>query len=676
MEPVSSVLSLTVASTKTQPLNIVTYKMRRKSPGRSSGTPPDINKVKFSPSTSPSTHEPLPLSAKQVLHDSTRDENSSDTDKWVRIVRDWFQGMRSTHASQTLLAPPNSQRKLTSCEKLLQIAQVFLSGNPHIYHRTNEEATSQVYRAIQLHPSKSQHNQWFLHRMPKGNIPHVHFDGLVPREEILNEAVKNNFWWDPENHCFSRIKKAGMVSASDLSSNPELLKKFYDMTTMRGVQDPKDAEEHFHNTFNRVTAVMKDFSLSKGLLAFTRESVLEGVQNAEVMIDRVPKVKKTFIPHSEKFVALAARLKTEEQSTNFDEKEFWKSDFGKELWLEFVAAVGTLERDTKWVSEYIEKTVTEIQSACAEVAAAEKFRAASILSNDSPFRVLFTLEVMRDIPYGTFFTHLVLAIKLHKQFPDIVGSITIDGHEQSGISREQWPLQRWMLDFLHKYFDKPNLNPHAGEWTRSTAKTAKRIMDCTDFSKRIGHGSGFATQTDSEDLAKILDEKDIPIEICSRSNAELIHRQSPINLYWLMGIRVVLGTDDPALWDKNKYGSLTDECIDAGEACGLTYKDQKEIQRASLHYSFLPGESIYRREGQAFVLKEEFADCYSTSWKPEGPIKDRLAKSSKAQRQVYFEQTCLAFEYDIHNGLQAGRIANQASQKLTPSIFSHRRSNS
>lgn len=70
-------------------------------------------------------------------------------------------------------------------------------------------------------------------------------------------------------------------------------------------------------------------------------------------------------------------------------------------------------------------------------------------------------------------------------------------------------------------------------------------------------------------------------------------RLHPFPLYRKFAVPVALSTDDEGI----ERIDLTNEYVSAVESYGLTYADLKQMVRNSLEYDFLPGASLWERDG-------------------------------------------------------------------------------
>ena len=107
------------------------------------------------------------------------------------------------------------------------------------------------------------------------------------------------------------------------------------------------------------------------------------------------------------------------------------------------------------------------------------------------------------------------------------------------------------------------------------------------------------------------------------------------------GVPVALATDDPGV----SRGDITQEFERAAETYHLKYQDLKKFARASLEYSFLPGESLWKSRG-SYEMKSECAGVESMS--NSRPACEQLVRRSpKAEAELKLELTFDEFENHV-----------------------------
>jgi adenosine deaminase len=112
-------------------------------------------------------------------------------------------------------------------------------------------------------------------------------------------------------------------------------------------------------------------------------------------------------------------------------------------------------------------------------------------------------------------------------------------------------------------------------------------------------------------------------------------------MYLKFGVPVALATDDPGV----SRGDIAQEFERAAETYHLKYQDLKKFARASLEYSFLPGESLWKSR-RSYEMKSECAGVESMS--SSRPACDQLLrKSPKAEAELKLELTFAEFENHV-----------------------------
>ena len=146
----------------------------------------------------------------------------------------------------------------------------------------------------------------------------------------------------------------------------------------------------------------------------------------------------------------------------------------------------------------------------------------------------------------------------------------------------------WFKDLFKKAAGHGlRLTAHAGE-----SGSAESVWAALNIgAERIGHGLAIANDPE---LAEVLAEKQIPVEICITSNLRTkvcaSIRNHPVKNFFDSGVMVTLNTDDPAMFQT----TLSGEYELAQNEFGFTDDHLRELARNSFEASFLPVEKKLR----------------------------------------------------------------------------------
>jgi len=253
-------------------------------------------------------------------------------------------------------------------------------------------------------------------------------------------------------------------------------------------------------------------------------------------------------------------------------------------------------------------------------------------------RYLFT--ALRTVPPGAVFAQLLFGFALAAADPRFVG-VNIAAPEHDPIAIRDYDLHMRMFAFLKRRYPNVPLSLHAGELTLGLVPSrdlAFHIREAVEVAgaKRIGHGVDIAYEADAPALLKEMADKGIAVEVNLTSNAVILGVKGsdhPLSFYREAGVPVVLSTDDEGV----SRSDMTNEYQRAVTEQGLRYRDLKQLARNSLHYSFLPGASLWRADvGGARVAAcatLETATCRSFA-----------AANPKAAKEWQLERDLVAFE--------------------------------
>lgn len=247
---------------------------------------------------------------------------------------------------------------------------------------------------------------------------------------------------------------------------------------------------------------------------------------------------------------------------------------------------------------------------------------------------------IRTVPPAQVFAQLAFGFALVEADPRFVG-VNIAAPEHEPIAVRDYDLHMRMIAFLKARHPGVKLSLHAGELTLGLVPSrdlAFHIREAVEVAgaKRIGHGIDIAYEADAPSLLKRMAKDQVAVEINLTSNAVILGVKGsdhPLSLYREAGVPVVLSTDDEGV----SRSDMTNEYVRAVREQGLGYGDLKQIVRNGLHYSFLPGTSLWQdRVGGARV-----AACADMDG---AACKAFLGASVKAARQWKLEKDLVTFE--------------------------------
>ena len=135
------------------------------------------------------------------------------------------------------------------------------------------------------------------------------------------------------------------------------------------------------------------------------------------------------------------------------------------------------------------------------------------------------------------------------------------------------------------------------------------------------------------------------VEICLASNdiiLEVKGAEHPVHDYLDHGVPVALATDDQGV----ARSSLAAEYVRAAADQQLDYRTLKAMARASIEYSFLPGDSLWDGEAVVAPCTPAPGDTPVTQ-PPSAACETFLAGNPRANVQLELERRFEAFEAEF-----------------------------
>lgn len=455
----------------------------------------------------------------------------------------------------------------------------------------------------------------FLRDMPKGGDLHNHLSGAPYAEEYLDWAAETGF-------CVSRTAlsiqappcdQPDQEPAADLMTrNGALYEKLVDAMSVRalisGRPSPLNGHEQFFGSFDRFLAIAAS-EPGKSIASTRRVAAWDTVNYLELMYNPA----------------------TLNQSA--------LSQAPSATPLDFDAALSDLR-------PALPDLIAQIR-ADADAAEADALGALDCATDPEAagcqVEVRFNCYGLRLIPEAALFHQLALCFALIEADPRFLG-VSLVQPEDHPIAVTQYDRHMKMIAFFKSQFPAARISLHAGELTGGlvpafalTDHIAKAIY--VAGSERIGHGSDIAYEIDSRATLADMAEREIAVEINLVSNAVILGLEDgehPLNLYLASGVPVTLSTDDNGVLRSD----MTEQYVRAARDHGLSYLDLKTVARNSLHYAFLPGESLWAdRTYTIYALA-----CAEPMTKA---CMSYLEANPKAQIEWRLEQAFRHFEADI-----------------------------
>ena len=270
-------------------------------------------------------------------------------------------------------------------------------------------------------------------------------------------------------------------------------------------------------------------------------------------------------------------------------------------------------------------------------------------------RTRYQVYISRSGTDPAVFAQMVAAYEAATVEPRIVG-LNLVGPEDGSTAMANYDDQMAMLNYLGEYYADTSplrLSLHAGEITAASVPDGYVLSEEDHIRKaveiagarRIGHGIDVNFESDADGLFDLLREQDVMVEICLASNdiiLEVSGPSHPIHDYLARGVPVALATDDQGV----ARSSMAAEFVRGVMDQGLDYAELKQMVRASLQYSFLPGASLWSDLSLGVAVDAcapEDGDTVVTQ-PPSSACEAFLQASERAELQRMLELQFEAFE--------------------------------
>ncbi|HZY62292.1 MAG TPA: adenosine deaminase [Edaphobacter sp.] len=480
----------------------------------------------------------------------------------------------------------------------------------------------------------------FLARMPKGADLHMHLSGAVYAETFLKDAAVDLLCVNPATLSFTKnvgttrsippqpVCAKGDVRADSVFSNQNLYDKLVDAFSMRSFVPSAGVSGHdqFFATFDRFGGINKSHT-GEWLDEVARRAAAQNEQYLEVMNT----------PDFGDVVKLSTTLPWP-KGTGEDEATAGTSREELSHLRDILLADGLREEvavDRKELDDAL-ATRNRIEH-CGEQNAAPSCKV----------KIRFLYQVLRAFPPQQVFAQTLLGFEVASQDPNVVG-INFVQPEDAYLSMSEYHRQMRMLDYLHSVYPKVHITLHAGELAPGLVPPDGlkfHIREAVELghAERIGHGVDVMYEDNPQQLLKEMATRHILVEINLTSNDIILGVDAahhPLPIYRAAHVPVALSTDDEGV----SRIDLTNEYTRAARDFNLSYLELKNMARASLEHSFLPGASLWHEPD---VFTRTNAACSGETLgtaEPSTRCEAFLKLSEKAAEQWELERRYREFE--------------------------------
>jgi adenosine deaminase len=254
------------------------------------------------------------------------------------------------------------------------------------------------------------------------------------------------------------------------------------------------------------------------------------------------------------------------------------------------------------------------------------------------------------LPKQIVFAQTLLCFETALADPRFVG-INLVMPEDAYIPMTDYAVHMRIVGFLHALYPKVHLSLHAGELAPGFVPYEGlcchiRLAVEQAQAERIGHGVDIMYEEKPHELMKEMARNHVLVEISLTSNDVILGvsgNDHPFPLYRMFDVPVALCTDDEGV----SRIDLTHEYVRAVQTYDLNYADLKQMVRAGIEHSFLPGISLWNAPDEFTRAVSACSKDSLGAEKPSAGCAAFLKSSERAQQQWELERRFRAWESEL-----------------------------
>ncbi|MFD9823560.1 LysM peptidoglycan-binding domain-containing protein [Streptomyces violascens] len=470
----------------------------------------------------------------------------------------------------------------------------------------------------------------FFHELPKGGDLHNHLSGAASTELLIKLAGQDGMCIDMSSlTAYVPPCKPGSRPAADAHTDAAFQQALLRAWSMQDFPPGQSAHDHFFDAFGKFGAVAERH----------RGALLADVANTAARQNQFY-LETMVTPASDAAKKLADSVGYDPDFASMHQK---LTADGK---MDRLVAEARLEADR---AESDFRSIAHCQTRRPDLGCRLPVRWIS--------------QVSRGSSLERVFTQIVLGMRLSLDDDRFV-AVNLVQPEDGESALRNYRTQMRMLDYLHGIYPRAHITLHAGELVPGLVKPEDltfHIHDAviTGKAERIGHGIDLRNEDSWWQLANIMSERGVAVEVPFTSNKQILGvagSDHPFTTYRTFGVPVVLSTDDPGI----SRTDLSHEYQYAAQTYSLTYPELKDLARASLEYAFLPGSSLWRAapNRNGYQLAPPCQSDHPGEARPTPTCAELLSHSPKAAVQWRLEAASTTFE--AKHGMPSGATEKKA----------------
>jgi len=437
-----------------------------------------------------------------------------------------------------------------------------------------EQNTERYFESIRGNPALL---LAFLREMPKGGDLHNHLWGAIYAESFISYAARDGLCIDRKTSTLLKPpcdEAAGRSEASTALQDQGLYSQLVDAFSMRNWNGARleSGHDHFFAAFDKF------------------DTAAQG-HVGEMLAEAVARAAKDHVAYLELMHGTDRY-----QSVGLGSKLGWDDNFAK-------------VRDKLLANGMKEIVASGRQTLDQDEAKMREVLRCGMPQGDAGCRVTvrYLYQVLRGLKPEQVFAQMVAGFEMAQADPRIVG-INLVMPEDWYVPMHDFELHMRMMDYLHGVYPTVHISLHAGELAMGLVPPEGlrfHIRESVErgHAERIGHGVSVMYESDPLGLLHELAERGVLVEICLTSNDVILGlsgARHPLAIYRKYGVPVALATDDEGV----SRSDMTQEYMRAVTEQGLSYIDLKQMARASLAHSFLPGASLWDGANRVAACKD------------------------------------------------------------------------